>query len=372
MKIQRFEADTVEDALRQAQMALGPDALVLHTRQIETPGASSRVEVVAAVDHAAIAPPPAPAVQSFTPASPAGYGAPYAPAPAQSVPVSNHPGWEGEVAALRRELDALRTQLRPQPAPQAAAAPTVPATPIAAPAKPSLFTAAAPAPAPAPQADPATLALARRLRSDLTTRTITMRPGRCTTVALAGPTGVGKTTTLAKLAAAATHGERKRVAIINLDTYRIGAMEQLEAYARLLQTPLTVAYTAADVRAAREQYADYDLVLVDTTGRSPRNSAELDNLAALLDAARPEEVHLLLEMRDSPASHAAVLKAFRPLRPTHLLLTKLDEAVGLTESLEPILSASLPVSYVTTGQRVPEDLAPATSGVLLGELGRSH
>lgn len=359
MKIQRFEAATVEEALRQAQAALGPEALVLHTRQVDIPGAAPRFEVVAAVDHGSVAPPAVPvATPSYNP---------YSTTPAE--PVSNGSAWEGEVAALRRELETLRSQLRPQPTAQQ---PTPAIAAVAAPPRPSLFTAEAPAAPPAPPADPATVALARRLRSELKTRTITMRPGRCTTVALAGPTGVGKTTTLAKLAAAATHGERKRVAIINLDTYRIGAMEQLEAYARLLQTPLTVAYTPADVRAAREKYADYDLVLIDTTGRSPRNSAELENLAALLDAARPEEVHLLLEMRDSPAAHASVLKGFRALRPTHLLLTKLDEAVGLAESIEPILTAGLPVSYVTTGQRVPEDLAPATAGVLVGELGRGH
>jgi flagellar biosynthesis protein FlhF len=224
---------------------------------------------------------------------------------------------------------------------------------------------------PAPEADPDPFqrqALASKIQVGLATRTIEIREGACMAVALVGPTGVGKTTTLAKLAAAATHVERKRVAFITVDTYRLGAVEQLETYARLLGVPMSVAYTAEDVRAARDRYADYDLVLVDTVGRSPRNTLQIEEMGALLDAARPDEVHLVLDAGSSYATHECAFLGFQALRPTHLVLSKLDEAPRLDESLMAALEGGLPLSYVTTGQRVPEDLAPAEVADLAGRL----
>jgi flagellar biosynthesis protein FlhF len=206
--------------------------------------------------------------------------------------------------------------------------------------------------------------IAQRIRSDLITRTIEIREGVCTTVALVGPTGVGKTTTLAKLAAVATHVERKRVALVTVDTYRIGAVEQLETYARLLGTPLSVVYSEEDVREARARYGDYDLVLVDTVGRSPGEARQLEEMSTLLQQARLDEVHLALDARCSYATLENVLRGFRTLGPTHLLLSKLDEAPRLEDSLAAALEGGLPLSYVTTGQRVPEDLAPANGGQL--------
>jgi len=214
--------------------------------------------------------------------------------------------------------------------------------------------------------------MAHRLLADLLTRPIEIRDGACTVVALVGPTGAGKTTTIAKLAAVATRVEQKRVAFIAADTYRIGAVEQLETYARLLEVPMSVAYTLDDVQSARDQYASYDLVLVDTVGRSPRNGQQLEELAGLLDRARPDEVHLALDARGSYATHQSVLRGFRPLRPTHLLLGKLDETPRLEDSLAAVLEGGLPLSYVTTGQRVPEDLAAADTAQLAAWLIGGH
>jgi SRP54 family protein len=128
---------------------------------------------------------------------------------------------------------------------------------------------------PAPGEDPAAAdrrpqtlhQLADRLVSGVVTGTIEIRDGVCTTVAVVGPTGVGKTTTIAKLAAAATRVEGRRVAFITIDTYRIGAVEQLDTYAKLLNVPLSVVRSPDDMRAARERYAGYDLIFLDTVGR---------------------------------------------------------------------------------------------------------
>jgi flagellar biosynthesis protein FlhF len=191
-------------------------------------------------------------------------------------------------------------------------------------------------------------------------------------VALVGPTGVGKTTTLAKLAAVASRVEQRRVAFINADTYRIGAVEQLQTYAQLLEVPMSVARCVDDVREACERYADYDLVFVDTVGRSPRNVQQLEELAMMLALARPDEVHLALDARASYATHTSVLKGFNILQPTQILLSKLDETPRLEDSLAAALEGGLPLSYVTMGQRVPEDLAAADGAQLaewlLGEL----
>jgi len=186
-----------------------------------------------------------------------------------------------------------------------------------------------------------------------------MREGRLTTVAFVGPTGVGKTTTLAKLAAVASHVERKRVAVITVDTYRIAAVEQLQTYTRLLDVPLTVARTTQEVIEARATYADYDLLLVDTVGRSPRATDSLSELAELVSAAQPDERHLLLDAGAGAAATRQTLEGFRVLGPTHLALAKLDQVATVGEALLAALDAGLPFSYLTTGQSVPEDLAAA-------------
>jgi flagellar biosynthesis protein FlhF len=158
--------------------------------------------------------------------------------------------------------------------------------------------------------------------------------------------------------------EQKRVAFIAADTFRIGAVEQLQTYAQLLDIPMTVAYCLEDVEAACERYAGCDLILLDTVGRPPGNRPQLDELSALLQVARPDEVHLALDARGSYATHSVVMEGFRTLRPTHLLLSKLDETPRLEDSLAAALEGGLPISYVTTGQRVPEDLAAADSAQL--------
>jgi flagellar biosynthesis protein FlhF len=180
-------------------------------------------------------------------------------------------------------------------------------------------------------------------------------------VALVGPTGVGKTTTIAKLAAMASRVERKKVAFIAADTYRIGAVEQLQTYAQLLEVPMTVVYGPEDLQTARDQYSQHDLVFIDTVGRSPNNTTQLAELAELLSVARPDEIHLALDARGSYATQHAVLRGFRALSPTHLLLSKLDETPRLEDSLAAVLEDGLPLSYVTMGQRVPEDLAAANA-----------
>jgi len=177
-------------------------------------------------------------------------------------------------------------------------------------------------------------------------------------VALVGPTGVGKTTTIAKLAAHFKLRESRRVGLITLDTFRIAAVEQLRVYANILDVPLVVAPSPADVPAAMTRLRDAgcELVLIDTAGRSQRDTRRIDELRQFLDAAGPLETHLVLAGNAAESAAWETVRHFSPLRPQRVIFTKLDEAVGLGLILNILTNVGLRVSYVTTGQSVPNDL----------------
>jgi flagellar biosynthesis protein FlhF len=178
-------------------------------------------------------------------------------------------------------------------------------------------------------------------------------------VALVGPTGVGKTTTIAKLAANYRLKENRRVGLITVDTYRIAAVEQLRTYAEIIDLPMEVVSTPREMREAVQKMRDFDLVLMDTAGRSPRDEVRIRELRAMLTEAEPDEVHLVLSAAASARSLAAAAEKFAPVGVTALVVTKLDEATGLGNLLTLARTARLPFSYLTDGQNVPDDIAVA-------------
>lgn len=199
-------------------------------------------------------------------------------------------------------------------------------------------------------------------------------------VAMVGPTGVGKTTTIAKLAAQFKLRDRRRVGLITTDTYRIAAVEQLRAYADILGLPLEVVYTPAELAAAvQRMQQDHDVVLIDTSGRSHRDSDRLGDLRAFLDAARaaiavPDpapagteadrtcerparlEIHLVLSCTSQPSQTQDVVRNFAPLGVERVVFTKLDEAVGVGVLLNLAHRLEVRLSYLTMGQDVPDDI----------------
>lgn len=188
---------------------------------------------------------------------------------------------------------------------------------------------------------------------------IRLSPARTKVVALVGPTGVGKTTTIAKLAANFRLKQQSRVALITIDTYRIAAVEQLRTYAEIMDLPMEVVATPSEMQAAIERFADFDLVLIDTAGRSPRDTSHIEELRTMIAAANADEIHLVLSSVASGESLQRSVTQFKNLGATHLVLTKIDEAAALG-SLLPLLSrCTLPVSYLTNGQNVPQDIASA-------------
>jgi flagellar biosynthesis protein FlhF len=179
-------------------------------------------------------------------------------------------------------------------------------------------------------------------------------------LALIGPTGVGKTTTVAKLAAKWHLDEGKKVGLITNDTYRIAAVEQLRTYARILGIPLEVVIQPSDLPRAIDGLTDNDLILMDTTGRSPFDSKHLGELKEFLDADPRIESLLLLAGNTDPVAMEKAMQCYLPLSPKGLIGTKLDEADSFGAIFSISLQSRLPLTFFTTGQRVPEDLQKAS------------
>ncbi|MBN4052503.1 hypothetical protein JYT82_00145 [bacterium AH-315-K20] len=185
--------------------------------------------------------------------------------------------------------------------------------------------------------------------------------GRPSVIALIGPTGVGKTTTVAKLAATCKLRYGKRIGLITADTYRIAAVEQLRTYAEIVGMPLKVVLAPQDVPGAIDALSDCDTIILDTAGRSQRDAARLDELGEFLKAAEPDQTQLVLSLAAAESVIAAAAERYGVLGPDRLLLTKLDEAVDYGVILNIAHKIGLPISFVTTGQEVPDHIEPASA-----------
>lgn len=185
--------------------------------------------------------------------------------------------------------------------------------------------------------------------------------GRPCILAIVGPTGAGKTTTLAKIAANIRLRQGRKVAIITTDAYRMAAIDQVRAYAQILAVPVKVALTPQELASHVASLTDIDSILIDTPGRSHHDTTRLGELRELLVAARPHETHLALPATLAPSVLTRTLERFATLNPNRAILTKLDEALSVGP-LFAAWSAMFPkISYITTGQEVPDDLAPANA-----------
>jgi len=175
-------------------------------------------------------------------------------------------------------------------------------------------------------------------------------------VALIGPTGVGKTTTVAKLAANLKLRENRRVGLITIDTYRIGAVDQLKKYADILASSLRVVTSPEELKDAIKAMNDCEYVLIDTAGRAPSDSLKLHELKNFLSVASPDEVHLVLSTTASQECIEHAIARFAEVRVDKIIFTKLDEAVHVGVILNVIRKVNKSLSYITTGQDVPDDI----------------
>lgn len=173
-----------------------------------------------------------------------------------------------------------------------------------------------------------------------------------------GPTGVGKTTTIAKIASSFRVEHKKKVALLTADTYRIAAAEQLRTYANILEVPFRVVYTAKEIAEAVEDFKEYDYILVDTTGHSPNNEAQCENMGDLLNSVETttKEVFLVLSASTKYRDLMKIADTYKEIADYKLIFTKLDETSTLGNIYNLKLYTGAALSYVTCGQNVPDDI----------------
>lgn len=180
-------------------------------------------------------------------------------------------------------------------------------------------------------------------------------------IALVGPTGVGKTTTVAKMASEALLKRGLKVGLINLDHYKVAALDQLATYAKILNAPFRSVGSAEELGLAVGDFKNMDLILIDTTGRSQRDPESLQETQAILGALGDIQTHLVLSVTTRDAELFDMASRFSIFRPQGLIMSKLDEAMTYGALYNLPQKAKLPLVYFTTGQRVPEDIEEASS-----------
>jgi flagellar biosynthesis protein FlhF len=190
-------------------------------------------------------------------------------------------------------------------------------------------------------------------------------------VVLVGPTGVGKTTTIAKLAGKLSLLDKKKVGLITIDTYRIGAVEQLKTYADIMNIPFKVVFTMKEMESAIESMKDCDVILIDTTGRSSKNTMQISELRAFVEKANTKNIHLVISSTTKNRDVEAIVEGYKVLNYNNVIITKLDETSTYGSVLNILEAARKPLSFITTGQNVPDDIksisASEVSNLILGE-----
>lgn len=302
MRIKRIEAASLGEAMRELHRELGDRALVLHTKSLPARGLTGwfrapRVELLGVVDEPELV-----------------AAAPGVPAAAVRVADADTPR-RATADPVRRagHLPAIR---------------------------------------------PAAITSVENVR--VATSDWTRAGGRARRIAFVGPTGAGKTTTLAKVAARAQIDQGRRVGFVTIDTYRIGAVSQLRAYAEILGAPLEVAQTPENLTHALARLADRDMVFIDSIGRSPLGGS-VDTLVPFIATAAADEVHLVLAATTRAKDALQAARSFSPLAPNRLVITKLDETED-REALTVVARAiDLPLAWCGVGQEVPDDIEEATA-----------
>ncbi len=191
-------------------------------------------------------------------------------------------------------------------------------------------------------------------------------------ISLIGPTGVGKTTTIAKIAANYIGRFGGKVALITIDTYRIAAIEQLKVYGEIMRLPVEVVIKPDDLDRALDKYQDYDLILIDTAGRSPKNEFDLHEMASFLRPQLGIDNHLLLSATTRERELKETIHRFSVLPISNIIFSKVDECDQLGVILNMHYHNHTPISFLTNGQRVPEDIISPTSTIIADLIINDH
>ena len=370
--------------MNKVKLELGREAVILHTRRFKTGGmlglfGNERVEVMAAVDDAlletpavkTVVAPAMPTVAAVMP--PQQTHETVAPVSVPLTPAKTaEPEWKQELAEMRSLLErALHESKQGADAVASAAAEKLLQADVLQPVAESLV-----------RQDP----VLYQWKGTLTEPAFTERLERLVeqglgkvsgvalngsaphVVALLGPTGVGKTTTIAKLAAYFSLQKGMRVSLITADTYRISAVEQLKTYAEIMGLQLEIVYAPQELAKALAKCKGSQLVLLDTAGRSPKNQEQLEELQLLLSQVPQAEKHLVLSLTTCNRDALEIAKRFSVCSPDKVLFTKLDEASRCGVILNVLQQFPMKLSYVTNGQNVPDDLQIVSPAWLAKEL----
>ena len=379
MQIKRFEAASTQEALLKIKNELGPDAVVLSTRKLRS-GRVPLFEVTAAVDER-------------PGARPAAEKAPATPRPPAAA---TRDGGETADRALRRDLEEIKTMLaesalrsfpygeflemremmdaffdamgfqRREKFPGGLQKIYHHLVSIGV-SRPKAFLLVSTLNRNLPPGKMQDEAALGRTAEKLLSMSIGLSyrgAERKRICAFVGPTGAGKTTTLAKIAARAALEEKKKVGLVTTDTYRIAAAEQLKTYARIMQIPIEVASDKAAFRVALAKLSDRDLVLVDTPGKNTAEPGYIDRLRDLFQLDTPVEASLLLPLTSSQDNLAENVARFKPVGYQSIIFTKLDESRHFGRIYNVIDQERKPVSWVTNGQNVPQDIEKIDPGRL--------
>jgi len=337
MKLRKFKAESMREALARVKKELGPEALIIATKPVKGPGGKRMLAVTAAVDEGE--------GKSAT-------GERSSSEATLSARADSAAELAEAMLPLRSELRALRSLVRN----------TRPTKNVN---NKALLEEVA-------ELKRMVTSMSRRPKIDRealeeasTGRTIARKAEGRVRV-LIGPTGVGKTTTIAKIAANAALLERKRVHIISLDNHRVGAPAQIKAFAQMMGVPVTlVRHAPTELPAALEQSANAELVLVDTAGRSLRDLRAPRMLEQLINRLPKPEIHLAMAAGTSAFDIDTIIARYAPIGVSRLLFTKVDETADLRELVLTPARHNIPVGYVTRGQKVPEDIQVATKKLLM-------
>ena len=397
MRIRRFEAPSVQEALQKVRQELGPEAVILYTKKLRRGGflglgGSEIAEVTAGVDLGAdVEAAPAPAQPLGGPVPGARSGAvrhratPFSAATPPAAPLSSLSAPPAGPTATERRADVFNSELNDG---KVLGNPTAAARTMPKRSGPDLHpdlkrvleqllkngveeNVAQAALLPAqreivergyPRAGTLGQLVSRTLAGQMkVSGPIEAIQGRPRVIAFVGPTGVGKTTTLVKLASQYALVHQMKVALLTADTYRIGAVEQLRIYRDIMDIPFEAVSSPDELGPALKRYADRDLIFFDTAGRSPQNRRQIQDLKAFLEAAKPSETHLCVSATTKNSDLLPIVGKFGLVPVNRFLVTKLDETRSHGMLLNLAASFQMPISYLTTGQNVPNDIEVASS-----------
>lgn len=342
MIIKRFEASTAPKALQLVKDALGLDAVIFSQKTVDKGTDQERVEIMAAMDHDVPNSPPLPNPEPGSVSFPSGYGYQAVRKPTANTskavrkPAASLARSNRNVAQQALESQKVRKDFSRLLAEKESVL-TVPKRATASPAT-----------------------TARQWRDNIIKK-VQAIPVNSTgndapaIIALVGPTGVGKTTTAAKLAAWYHIQEGKKVTLLSMDCYRIGATDQLRTYARIMRLPCEVAIRKKDLEQAVARHQDADIIIIDTAGKSPYDTSHIDELLHWFTDIASIQPLLVVSATTKKEDLRQIVEVYDPLTPQSLVLTKLDETRTYAHLCQQVVASDIPVGYLSMGQRVPED-----------------